>query len=244
MFFGMNTQHFPTISLDNFEGPLDFLLSLVQNNEIAICDVTLQQITEQYLEKLNSLNSDGLDTGAEFIGATAMLLLWKSKALLPVHHTSSLTEDGEPDPRFKMIQQLIEYCRFKDLAQELLQRESQQAVIYERGVDAIPDAKKPLGLDHLSLQDLAVLFKQVLAKASTQQRLIYDEPWQVSDKILHIRHLLRNHAQILFTELFSPDQCREELIVTFLALLELIKVGDARAVTNKTTHDVIIIPNL
>lgn len=239
----MNTPHFPTITLDNFEGPLDFLLSLVQNNEIAICDVTVRQITEQFIEKLRSIKSGGLDSGAEFIGATAMLLLWKSKALLPVHQERSETEDVEPDPRFEMIQQLIEYCRFKDLAQELLQRESQQAVIYERGVDAIPDAKKPLGLDHLSLQDLAALFNQVLAKATAQHRLIYDEAWQVSDKITYIRHLLKSHAQIRFADLFSLELCREELIVTFLALLELIKVGEVRAAADKTTHDVIIFPN-
>lgn len=233
-----------TFALNNFEGTLDFLLHLVQKSEIDIYEVSLQQITKQYLLKLHEhlLTAPSVDVGAEFIGTAASLLWLKSKMLLPKHEQIAQTlEPEETDPRFEIIHYLIDYCRFKDAAKSLSEREESQSAFYARGNDNPTEIKKNLGIEHLSLQDLAQLFQQVVARAVVHIGLINEEEWLVSDKILLIRKLLRELKKIRFDVLFSSDQCREELIVTFLAILELMKLGEACVVKDMTVNAVMII---
>ncbi len=207
-----------TFILDNFEGPVDFLLYLIQRNEIDIYDIPLHKIMEQYLPTT-------VDTGAEFISIAATLHWLKSKMLLPKHEQLQNAEGEEIDPRFEIIHQLIEYCRFKEAAKELALREQQQNAYYFRGADS-PETKKNLGIEHLTLDDLASLFKQIMAKSGLNKGLIHEEEWKVSDKIKSIRQLLKEHKKMDFDVLFNPELSRAELIVTFLALLELMKMGD------------------
>lgn len=228
-------------TLENFEGPLDFLLHLVQKNEIDIYDIRLQKITEQFIQRLGTA-SPGIDNGAEFIGLTASLMWLKSRMLLPKHEQAIDPEELEQDPRFEIIHQLIEYCRFKDASKELIAREQRQNAFYSRGLDA-PDIKKNLGIEHLTLEDLAGLFQQVLAKASSQTREIHEEKWLVSDKIVWIRKRLKAEKEILFEVLFTPELSKEELIVIFLAVLELMKLGEARVVKDLIRNCVIFILN-
>ncbi len=229
-----------TFALDNFEGPLDFLIHLIQKSEIDICDISLQKITEQYLNKLIDGTSD-VASGAEFVGTTASLLWLKSKMLLPKHEQPHDAEQNELDPRFEMIHQLIDYCRFKQAARDLTEREQQQSGFYIRGTD--PEIKKNLGIEHLTLEDLAALFQQVVAKATTHTELIHEENWRVSDKIIFIRHLLEDEQKIDFLALFSSDKCRDELIVTFLAILELMKLGEICVIKSLPSNSIAIIKN-
>jgi segregation and condensation protein A len=226
-------------ALDNFEGPLDFLLHLIQKSEIDIYEVPLHKITEQYLAKLQELISPAVDGGAEFIGTTASLLLLKSKMLLPKHEQPGLVEEEEIDPRFEIIHQLIEYCRFKDAAKELSELEQKQSAFFSRGIEN-SESKKPLGIEHLSMQDLATMFQHVLAKAASHRGIIQEEVWKVSDKISFIQRLLKDLNKIRFDVLFSPVQSRDELIVTFLAVLELMKMGELKVV-KETLENVILL---
>lgn len=221
----MRMDESKTYILDNFEGPLDFLLHLIQKNEIDIHEVSIRKITDQYLAKLKELMEHPLEHGAEFIGAAASLMLLKSKSMLPKHEQEGLPlEENEADPRFEIIHKLIEYCRFKEVAKSFAEREEQQGTVYFRGVDEIMEPKKNLGIEHLSLTDLAELFQQVLAKAP-RARQIEDEEWLIVDKIALIRRLCQREG-IPFLGLFSEGQCREELITLFLAILELMKLGE------------------
>lgn len=230
-----------TFALDNFEGPLDFLLHLIQKNEINIYDISIKRIIDQYLAKLKEYMDGGIDNGAEFISTAAALLLIKSRSLLPKHEQEILLqEDTETDPRFEIIHQLIEYCRYKDLAKTLSEREDQQGAFFGRGVDEIPEPKKFLGIEHLSISDLASLFQQVLEKAPAKKGNINEDQWRVSDKVQLIRHLHQETQKIPFSVLFSLDQCREELIVTFLAMLELMKLGDIRVIRDENNEVYIV----
>ncbi len=101
-------------SLDIFEGPLAFLLHLIQKSEINICDVPIQELTTQYLHKIKEIMTPSVDTGAEFIGTTALLLWMKSKMLLPKHE-QPLFEEEDLDPSFEIIYKLLEYCHFKEV---------------------------------------------------------------------------------------------------------------------------------
>lgn len=235
----MKLQDQEIFSLDNFEGSLDLLWHLIHRNEIDIYEVALTQITKQYVEKIRELSSSGIDLGAEFISQAAALVWLKSKTLLPKHEQEEVLEE-EYDPQFEIIHQLLDYCRFKQAAKELAQREEQQSAFYARGVDEIVEAKKNLGINHLTLEDLATMFRQVLSRAASQKGVIHEEIWRVADKIKSIRSWLQEQKSIPFGLLFTAEKSREELIVTFLALLELMKVGEARVVGDLETRQAYI----
>lgn len=236
----MRNRETETFALENFEGPLDFLHHLIQKNEIDIYDIPLQKIMEQYLIRMNEPDSYDVDSGAEFIGTAASLLWLKSKMLLPKHEQQASGEEEEIDPRFEIIHQLIDYCRFKQAAKELAEREQQQSSHFFRGSTGPFEAKKNLGIEHLTLQDLAVLFNDVLSRSSSQTGLIYEEAWKVSDKISAIRLLLKEIGHIPFGLLFSRERSRDELIVTFLGILELMKLGEVSVVKQLKDGQVMI----
>lgn len=239
----MKSSTINTFSLDSFEGPLDLLWHLINKNEIDIYEISLYQIVQQYLEKIQAIAADqNLDDGAEFVSMAASLIWLKSKTLLPKHEQQEdLIHDEEEDPRFEIIHKLIDYCRFKQAAKSLSEREQQQSGFYLRGVDNDTELKKNLGIDHLSIEDLALLFRQILAKSSHQRSTIQEEVWRVSDKIKALRYLLQENSSLSFWNLFSPEKSREELIVTFLALLELMKSGEARVINDATKNTISII---
>lgn len=237
----MRNQTPETFSLEIFEGPLAFLLHLIQKSEINICDVPIQEITNQYSEKIKEILNPSVDTGAEFIGTTALLLWMKSKTLLPKHE-QPVGEEEVLDPSFEIIYKLLEYCQFKEAAKDLAVREQQQSVYHPRGVHCLPEVEKNLGIEHLSFEDLTSLFQQVLKRAADNKGHVEEEPWRVSDKIKSIRLLLKGHQQIGFEKLFCRERQRGELIVTFLAILELMKIGELFVGREKTSNQVMIFP--
>lgn len=214
-----------TFALENFEGPLEFLLHLIQKDEIDIYEVPIQKILEQYLHRQKEKGYYNIDTGAEFIGMSSILLQIKSRRLLPKDEMPLEIEE-ELDPRFDIIHQLLEYCKFKDAAKTLSIREDSQSGFFGRGLDGPYSVKKPLGVEHLTLDDLASLFKEILQKQVGKKGFIKEETWLVSDKIRFIRNELKKVNEIKFEFLFNPELSRDELIVTFLAVLELMKLGD------------------
>ncbi|MCB1112359.1 MAG: segregation/condensation protein A [Chlamydiales bacterium] len=237
----MKTRDNYTVELENFEGPLQFLLHLVQKQEIDIHDIRLKQITDQFLRDFE--NPD-VDLGAEFIGTAAALIWMKSKMLLPKDQQENEDSDDEcgPDPHFEVIHQLIDYCRFKEAGKTLAKMEVENSAYYPRGVSGDYEAKKPLGIEHLSLDDLALFFKDVIAKAELNKGKVQEETFRVSDKIRFLRQRLRQGEPILFGDIFRIDMCKEELIVTFLAVLELMKIGEAAVGRDTNTEQIVIFP--
>jgi segregation and condensation protein A len=230
-------------ALDNFEGPLDFLFHLIQKNEVDIYEISLTMLTDQFFLKLKDPSPSQIESGAEFIGTLASLMLLKSKMLLPKHEQlDNALIDEESDPRFEIIHQLIDYCRFKDAAKTLAEREERQGAFYERGMDDEREPQKPLGIEHISLNDLAALFQTLLTNAASHKGLIHEETFRVADKISFIRQLLKDLKKIQFNVLFSSEHSREELIVSFLAILELMKLGEVCVVKDTVCNEVMIIP--
>lgn len=225
-------------ALDNFEGSLDFLLCLIQKEEIDIYDVPIQEIIRQFIDKLKNWE-EGLEKGAEFIGTAAYLVWLKSKTLLPSIEQSSDLEEELEDPHFEIIHHLIDYCRFKQAAKELTLRQEKQQACYFRGIEA-PEWKKPLGIDHVSLEELSVLFKEMMSRAAQLPPPIQEENWRVSDKIRVIRRWLQESASFPLALLLSPQQSRLEMIVIFLAVLELMKIGELGAGREPSTGTLLI----
>jgi len=221
----MRAAEIDTFKLSNFEGTLEFLLHLIQKDEMDIYEVPLNHLIEQF----QKIERQSLDAGAEFLGNASFLLWLKSKTLLPTHEQAPTPEEMEADPRFEIIHQLLEYCRFKQAAKEMVILEQKQGNFFVRGSEAL-EHKKPLGVDHLSIDDLATYFQQVLAKSNPTKGLIHEEEWKVSDKIEWIQELFLKATAIPFSLLLNPQMGRIELIVTFLALLELMKMGKVKVV--------------
>jgi segregation and condensation protein A len=231
-------EHF---TLANFEGSLDFLICLIQKEEIDIYDVSIQGLIQQFLFQMGE-SDEGLDRGAEFIGAAAYLVWLKSKTLLP--RDEQLTVEGETieDPHFEIIHHLIDYCRFKQAAKELASRQEKQQACYFRGIE-IPEWKKPLGIHHVSLEELSTLFKEMMGRAEQIRPRIEEENWRVCDKIGIIRRLLQEHSLFSFSDLFSPQQSRAEMIVIFLAILELMKIGELAIIREESSSSLSVLRN-
>jgi segregation and condensation protein A len=179
-------------------------------------------------------HQEGFVRGTAFIEAIAYLVWLKSKMLLPSSELSQEVEEAPEDPQFEIIHHLIDYCRFKRAAKELSSIQEKQQAYYFRGIE-IPEWKKPLGIDHVSLEELSQLFKEMMSKAIPSKSVIEEESWRLCDKIRMLRQWLKERPSFLFTELFFPQQSRLEMIVIFLAVLELMKTGEITAGRDQTT---------
>lgn len=231
----METDAQETFTLDNFEGPLDFLLHLIQKSELSIIEIPIQQIIAQFQARLQTLKDRSVEKGADFIGTAAFLVWLKSRMLLPKHEEEIEPQDPG-DPRFEVIHLLLEYCTFKETAKVLSQKEALQGAYFPRGTprgaprgaESLPQIEKGLGIDHISLDDLMALFQKVLREAPARKKgEIHEETFRVQDKILFVRNIFTKKKSIFFYDLFRREHCKEELIVTFLAVLELMKNGEA-----------------
>lgn len=224
-----------TYILESFQGPLDYLVYLIQKKEIDLTDVAIGTIITQYLSRLEDLTKDAVDKGAEFIGTTATLVYLKSKLLLPPKEEENDPLLDQEDPSFAIIHHLLEYVRIKEAANHLSDREDRGGV-YTRGPAEPRQLTQKMGIEHLPLTALHDAFSSALAESESRKGSIHEESWRVSDKIRSIKNTLSLEKKIPFTNLFSENKGKIELIVTFLALLELMKEGFASISSNNNTH--------
>lgn len=214
----------PRYSLPVFEGPLDLLLYLIQKNEIDIRDIPIVLVTAQYAQYLEQMKELDLDVAADFILMAATLIHIKSRMLLPVPKEAEGEEPWE-DPRQPLVEQLLEYQRFREIARLLQEREEVSSAQFSRllggeweGLD--PEASS---LD-VDLFDLVQALQGVLKRAADRkERLVYAPEVSLTAKINAVLERLEEHGSLLFTELFEEDVTRMDIVVTFLALLELAK---------------------
>lgn len=217
------------VKLEVFEGPLDLLLYLIKKEEVDIYDIPIERITNQYMEYLALMQMLNLEVAGEFLVMAATLMYIKSRMLLPVEQqvTDADEEEGE-DPRWTLIRQLVEYKKFKDAAQQLAQREEETSRMFPRtvGDDIGIEVEQTVPLAEVSIFDLIHAFNEVLKKTSAREdfREIIEEKFTVSDKIEEILYTLRDRTELVFRELFEQAGSRAEVVVTFLALLELIRL--------------------
>jgi len=218
------------IDLAVFEGPLDLLLYLIRRDEIDIYDIPIERVTSQYMQYLDMMRMLDLNIAGDFLVMAATLMVIKSRMLLPVEQRGTEDAPGDDawiDPRLDLIRQLIEYKKFKDAAGQLREREILRGEAFAFGGEApgfeqTPDQAQPLG--DIGLFDLLTAFQEVLARAP-QETLPYFEPirWSVADKMEAILSLTRQQ-EVAFSRLFHAGSPRPEIIVTFLALLELLRL--------------------
>jgi segregation and condensation protein A len=228
------------VKLEVFEGPLDLLLYLIKRDEIDVYDISIERITRQYLEYLQAFKELKIDVAGEFVVMAANLIYLKSRSLLPLDQQPPEEDADEDDPRWDLIRQLIEYKKFKEAAAQLHDRALEQERMFTRdgGVAAISDG--PLPLHEVGIFQLIHAFQEVIKRVEAQEDLqeIFGERFSVSDKIEKILERVGNGTPVRFSELFGQIVSRLEIVVTFLALLELIRLNQVRALQPKMFDEI------
>ena len=221
------------VKLEIFEGPLDLLLYLIKRDELDIYEISLERITRQYLEYLQAFKELNIDLAGEFVVMAANLIYLKSRSLLPVDQQPPEEDAEEDDPRWELIRQLIEYKKFKEAAAQLQVRQiEQEGVFVRQSSGSNVFALAPLRLGEVGIFQLINAFQNVIkrVKAREDLREIFGEHHTVSDKIDWILQRVADGTPLRFSELFAGMASRVEIVVTFLALLELIRLRQVRAV--------------
>ncbi len=237
----VRTQTGLHFKLPIFEGPLDLLLHLIKENKIDIYDIPIADITRQYLGYLEAMKELNLEIAGEFIVMAATLIYIKSKMLLPPDEKQA--EEQIEDPRTELVQRLLEYQAFKDASSSLREKENIWKNIFRRTPPEAQDFENEPGmlLFEASLFDLVSAFKNLLIKTPEQIIEITRETLTVSDKINYIMEKLEGKDGIKFEEFFEQGLTRITLIVTFLAILEIIRLGLIKAYQEKTFGSIWII---
>jgi segregation and condensation protein A len=221
------------VKFEVFEGPLDLLLYLIKKEEVDIYEVNLTQLATQFIEYIETMRLLDLEVAGEFLVMAATLMYIKSRELLPVdqRQTPEGEEDGE-DPRWELIRQLVEYKKFKDAATQLAVLEARQEDVFPRVSGKLEfEAEAPRRAE-ASIFDLLNAVNTVLQRFGKRddQRDIFEDKWTVSEKIEQLMRALREQQRLRFSELFAGVTSRSEVVVTFLALLELIRLKQLTAI--------------
>lgn len=218
------------IKLPVFEGPLDLLLHLIRDNKIDIYDIPISFITHQYLQYIDMMKDLDLEVAGEFLVMASTLVQIKSKMLLPVDETSE--EEQMEDPRLELVQRLLEYQAYRDAASILKEREDDSLKVFHRPpleLEEEVEAEKEPYLFDVNIFDLLGAFKKILDTAPPEVRKITRETLTVKDRMTAIVEMIENIDSIRFEEVFKDNFTKSQLIVTFLALLELLRLGLVRA---------------
>jgi segregation and condensation protein A len=212
------------VQLDIFEGPLDLLLHLIKKDEVDVYDIPIADITRQYLEYIDILKDMNLNLAGEFLLMAATLTHIKSRMLLPIEGEELGEEEG-PDPREELVRMLLEYQRYKDAAVELGDRLRLGRDVFGRGAEVSLDADDEPALVDVSLFDLMGALKSILEGAPKESTLeLTVERFSLADKINHVLEILAEKGSATFVSLFPENATKGEMIVTFLAILELAKL--------------------
>jgi len=229
-----------TIRLDAFEGPLDLLLHLIRREEVDIWNIPIARITEQYLEYLHLMKELNINVAGEWLVMAATLIYIKSRMLLPADPATLTREEAHEDPRNELVYQLLEHQKFKNAAQMLYTREEVENAVWNKPPKEILEDEKEVVA--VTLFDLLKAFNEVVRRFEESQAIISVDQDEVSleQKLIDVRRLLLVHDTILFSSFFSQVSSKRHLIVTFLALLELVHLREIWLYQKKAFDEIYI----
>ena len=237
------------VKLNVFEGPLDLLLHLIEKNKVNIYDIPIVTITEQYLEYVNNMEEEDLDVMSEFLVMAATLIKIKSKMLLPKDEEDP---EDEEDPREELVRRLLEYKMYKCMANELKDRQLDAGKVWYKKKD-IPDEflayEEPVNLEELvgdiRLSDLNRIFQSIMKrqeekidKVRSKFGKIEKEEVSLEEKMEYLTDYAASHKHFSFRGMLTASSSKVEVIVTFLAILELMKTGKLTIVQEHIFDDI------
>ena len=232
------------VHFEVFEGPLDLLLYLIKKEEVDIYEVNLTKLATQFIEYIDTMRLLDLEIAGEFLVMASTLMYIKSRELLPVEQQAQVEgeEEGE-DPRWELIRQLVEYKKFKDAAAQLQTLETRQEHTFPRipgKLDFAEPAAQPVKPE-ATIFDLLNAVNAVLKRFEKREgaaREIFEDKWSVSEKIESILKTIGDRGTVRFSELFESAASRPEVVCTFLALLELIRLKQLVCVQPEAFGDI------
>ena len=221
------------VKLELFEGPLDLLLYLINKSEVNIVDISVSQIVAQYIEYLDMIRELNIDVASEYLHMAATLIRLKAHELLPPQDEEVIEEEEGIYNRDQLIQQLLEYKKFKEAASTLKVFESEQYGAFRRGKPETIEYRNTddeIDLGNISIFDLLSAFNKILKRAAESptdfSHVVEIENIKIDDRIDHILSILSETKEIPFDSLFLGDGRKIVLVVTFMAILELIKMEE------------------
>jgi segregation and condensation protein A len=233
--------------LETFEGPLDLLLHLIQENEVDIYDIPIVQITEQYLTYIREMPEMELDVTTEFLVMAATLLSIKSRMLLPKPPVEDdIVYGPEQDPRYELVQRLLEYKKFKELAERLKDRELARSLIFSREpieFSQYTPEQVDEPLKGLSLADIMFTFQNIVKRTVVKNRVakIHRDERSVKEQIgLLLDRFRAPGDKLLFSSLIAEEATKDNLVVTFLAMLELMKMRRITCYQHNVFEDIVM----
>ena len=239
------------VKLQVFEGPLDLLMHLIEKNKIDIYDIPIVTITEQYMEYINAMQRDDMEVTSEFLVMAATLIDIKCKMLLP----KEVNEDGEEeDPRAELVEKLLEYKMYKFMADELKDRQQEADMQWFRPRNIPKEVREyeaPIDFSELigdaTLSKLNSIFQELLKRQEDKVDPIRSrfgniekEEIDMDAKTLYIKAYIREHERFSFRQLLEKQHSKTEIIVTFLVMLEEMKLGEIEIEQDETFGDIII----
>lgn len=229
------------VRIENFEGPLDLLLHLIKKNEINIYDIPVAMIAQQYLEYLEAMEELNLNVAGDFLVMAATLLQIKSKMLLPVDETVDDEEEG-PDPREELVRRLLEYKAFKEAARQLDDQEKVwRETFWRERAPSVEEVEEEFPLENVSLFDLVDALKEVLERNPSSRLIeIVPDNLTVRERMNLILETLEGEDSVSFAALFEGSAHRMMVVVTFLALLELMRLRVVRVFQAETFGPILV----
>ncbi len=215
------------VSLKQFDGPLDLLLTLISRAKVDIRDIFVSEITEQYLDSMKNVDELDMDSASEFLQTASTLIEIKSRALLP--KPPAVQDSNEETPEQALIRQLTEYKAFKEASEHLRQLEENAKLILSRLPEEYPLPPPEFELTGITMDALAKAFERVLRRTQPEQsssphREIHRDSYTVQSCMMHISARLR-HGTVRFDSLFDKHPCRAEIVGLFMAMLELLRLN-------------------
>lgn len=230
------------VNLEVFEGPLDLLLYLIKKDEVDIYDIPIGRITTQYMEYLDLMKILNLEIAGDFIVMAATLMVIKSRLLLPDDVRGPVEDEDEEDPRWDLVRQLVEYKKFKDAAGFLGQLEEIQENVFSREGEHVELGVRPdVGMSDVSIFDLISALNQALGRVAKEElQEIFSEQYTVSEKVDWLLSETKSGRALTLGRLFRGMRSRQEIVCTFLAVLELIKLNRLAARQEDPFGEIII----
>lgn len=237
------------IKIETFEGPFDLLLHLVEKNKVDIYDIPIVKITDQYIDYINQLKEIDLEVTSEFLVMAATLIEIKSRMLLPINKIKDVPIDEEDDPRSSLVKRMLEYKKYKEISQQLKLREDYSNRIFSKKKEEIIFNDNDT-LDDIELDELVKAFNKLIfrqknnLKNQSQKniRKIHRETVTIEERIKYILNIIEVNNTIDFDTLFTIETSRIELITTFLAVLELMKLKKIMIKQDLCFSQIVIMP--
>jgi segregation and condensation protein A len=242
------------VALPNFEGPLDLLLHLIKEHRLDIFDIPLALVTEKYLEHLEHMREINLDIAGEFLVMAATLAHLKSRMLLPrqdaaeqaADAVAELQQEDTGDPRAELVRRLLEYQKYKDAAEQLARQDILDRDVFPRRVpvEAVPIPEEEVGLQEFSVLKLVEALDRVLERLAPKlQHEVVREKVSLTEAIRRLAERLKTQSPCTFESLFDEHRTRQELVITFLAILEMVKRRLIKVHQEEPLGDILLTPN-